>query len=89
MTAFITPKDLQRIKGYAYITAQRKIQKVKLKYNCKNVTVQQFCEYFNENYLEIFAMLNAKNELEYLRLMKEGAKEGYAVGFKGVLMGLA
>lgn len=86
MKTYITPKDLQKIRGYVYVTAQRKIKKVKEKYGCNTVSIQQYCEFFNENYLEIFASLNSKNEVEYLRIIKGGLNEGFSRGFNGGLV---
>lgn len=85
MKTYITPKDLQKLRGYVYVTAQRKIKKVKQKYQCNTVSIQQYCEFFNENYIEIFALLNAKNEADYLRIIREGMKEGFSRGFAGWL----
>lgn len=77
MKAFISPKDLMKVKGFVYPTAQRRILKCKKHFKTSTVSVSQYCELFSENILDIFASLNSKNELDYLRLIRLGLKEGY------------
>ncbi len=81
MQVFITPKNLMNIRGFAYITAQRRIKKAKNHFNCTAVSVVQYCELFKENPLDIYALLNSKNNTEYMRIMKEGKEGGFKEGF--------
>lgn len=88
MKTSISIKDLEEIRGYAYVTAQRRLKKVRNFYKCHVVTIGQYCEFYNENYVEMYAQLNTKTHKEYIHLyttLKQGVLEGVN---KGVFVGV-
>lgn len=87
MQTTIRIKDLEEIRGYAYVTAQRRLRKVRNFYNCHVVTISQYCEFYHENYIEMYAQINSKTHKEYIQLyttLKQGVLEGVN---KGVFVG--
>lgn len=71
MRTLLSAKDLANVRGFSVPASSRRIQKVKKAKGLKPnqlISLADYCDFYNDNYVELYALLNSNNHKEFINL---------------------